>query len=443
MWFYQAIQDFLPLHKQLADQIESFCIDSRRVVDGSLFFALKGQKVDGHLFLTEAQNKGAVAAVVEKNTAVDNVSIPLLVVEDVQETLQQIAKAVVSFWNPKIIAITGSLGKTSTKDFLLAFLKEKFTVSGTPGNYNSQLTLPLTILNTPSPTQYLVLEMGLDQPGEIDKLLDIAPPDYSILTQLSHVHVEAFGTFEKLAHEKFKIFERKQTKVGVFNQDMPYAHLSNEKGSFKKIKISLEDAQANYYLSYEGQNFEVFKNQRSLFKMPSPFFDFKSHNNLLLALALADLLGVEIQKIKNVIPSLKHGPNRLQKIKKGKVVFICDAYNANLDSTENALMSLSKEPGRKIAILSGMVEQGKYSTENHQKLAKAALKYADILVGFGEELEVMRPIWKKNRKRWAFFLSYSNMLPYISKLIKKGDVVLLKGSRKNALERIVNDLNLD
>lgn len=443
MWFYQAIQKLLPLSEQLSKQIHSFCIDSRQVVSGSLFFALKGQKVDGHSFLSKVQNSGAIAAVVEKGAVADSISMPLIEVEDVQETLQQMAKAVVLFWNPKVVGITGSLGKTSTKDFLIAFLKEKFTVSGTPGNYNSQLTLPLTVLNTPKPTQYLVLEMGLDCPGEIDKLMDIAPPDYAILTQLSHVHVEAFGTFEKLAHEKFKIFERGQTQFGVFNQDMPYANLSGSKGSCQKIKTSLKDVNSDYFLDYKDTSFEVFKNQKSLFKIESPFFDFKSHNNLLLALALADHLGVEESKIKKVIPSLKHGPNRLQKVQKEKVSFICDAYNANFDSMENALMSLAKEKGRKIAILSEMVEQGNYAIENHQKLANAALKYADILIGFGEAFEVMRPIWKKSRKRWAFFLSYSNMLPYISKLIKKGDVILLKGSRKNALERIIDDLNLN
>lgn len=442
MWFYPAIEGLIPLDKSLVNKISSFCIDSRKAQKGSLFFALPGQKVDGHNYLNQAAKLGAVAAIVEKSREVQ-APINLIRVDDVKKTLQQMAKLVIEFWKPKVVAITGSLGKTSAKEFTLALLKEKFSVYGTPGNYNSQLTLPLTILNAPSPTEYIVLEMGIDQPGEMDNLVKIAPPDYAILTHLSHVHVENFETFEHLISEKLKIFQNPKASLGLYSKDAPSQALIEKKILCEKISTSLKDPQATYYLNYQNDHFEIYKNQMPYLKAASPFFDLKSHWNLLLALALADRLGVDQASILKVIPTLKHEKNRLQKIEKGGVSFICDAYNANYESAENALESLKNEKGRKIAILSDMVEQGKYHLENHEKLATKALECADVIVGLGPGFECSRPIWKKSRKRWAFFLSYSNMLPYISKLIKKGDVILLKGSRKQALERVINDLSID
>lgn len=371
-------------------------------------------------------------------------NMELIYVKDVKNTLQMLAQAIVLFWKPKIIAVTGSLGKTSTKDFLMEMLKKKYSINGTPGNYNSQLTLPLTILNTKIPAEYLVLEMGIDRPLEIDRLIEIAPPHGAILTMLAHVHVESFGSFEKLADEKMKIFDHLHTELGIYNLDMPFAEKILQKKRLKtQISYSLKDERADYFLKLEEGQFKVFKNQKLLLKAKSPFFDFKSHYNLLAAIAMADQLGVDLPIIKEVIPNLKHAPNRLEKIQKNGITFICDAYNANLDSMENALQALRKEKGRKIAILSDMVEQGAYQEENHQKLLQVALENADVLIGLGQGLKEMGSIWKKSKKRWAFFLSYSNMLAYIFKLIRKGDVILLKGSRKSALERILNDLNFN
>lgn len=444
MWFFQAIQHLLPISKTLANQIESFCIDSRKASTKSLFFALKGERVDGHQYLLQAEQNGAVAAVIEKKPSIMPQSMELIYVKDVKHVLQEMAKAVVSFWQPIIIAVTGSLGKTSTKDFLIEILKKKYSVSGTPGNYNSQLTLPLTILNVKNPTQLLVLEMGIDRPFEIDRLLEIAPPNHAILTMLAHVHVESFGTFENLAEEKMKIFTHAQTTLGLYNLDMPFSEkIFQNKTLKKKVSYSLKNENADYFLKMELEQFQIFKNKKLWIEKKSPFFDFKSHYNLLAAIAMADQLQVDTAKIESVIPYLKHAPNRLQKIHKNGITFICDAYNANLDSMENALHSLRKEKGRKIAILSDMVEQGVYQEENHQRLLQSALENADILIGFGQGLKQIGSVWRKSKKRWAFFLSYSNMLAYIFRLIRKGDIILLKGSRKSALERILNDLNFN
>lgn len=441
MWFYQAVSHLIKLPPALVDQIQYFCIDSRKAVHKSLFFALKGQKVDGHDYLDQAASNGAIVAVVDQDFVCENPPLFLVRVNDVKVTLQEMAKSLIAFWKPKIIAITGSLGKTSTKDFTLALTKPYVSIYGTPHSYNSQLTLPLTILNTPRPMDYLVLEMGLNQPGEIDVLLDIAPPTYAVLTALAHAHVEAFNDFENLALEKMKIFSRKSTQVGFYNQDIPFSSLAAQKAPKKQITYSLKDSSASFYLELKENQVSIFKDQKLFLHFNSPFFDYKSHYNLLAAVALADLLKVTPQQMLEQIPHLKHAQNRLEKVEKNGVVFICDAFNSTLDSVENALMSLPKgKSGRKIAILSDLVEQGQYNEENHIKMAEIALQYVDCLIGYGEHLHVMSSVWKKSKKKWAFFLSYSNMLAYISKTIQKGDVILVKGSRKRAMERILHDL---
>lgn len=445
MWFFQAIQKYLPIAKELADQVTGFCIDSRKVTPGSLFFALRGERVDGHDYLKQAAANGAIAALVDREIKDQNIPLELIYCRDVREALQSLAKAVIDYWKPKIIAVTGSLGKTSTKDFILAFLKSQFAVVGTPGNYNSQLTLPLTILNVKEPTEYLVLEMGIDRPGEMDRLLDIANPDYAILTMLAHVHVEPFNDFENLANEKMKIFGRKGIKQAFYNLDMPFANKINSTLSpaANAVSYSLSDRNASYFLELKDNKVQIFQGQREVASFISPFFDHKSHYNLLGAISIADTLGVSKENILNTIPLLKHASNRLEKIEKNGILFVCDAYNSNLESAENALMAIQKYPGRKIAIISDMIQQGQYHDQNHYKLAELALKHADCVIGFGSGLAILEQLGDKNKKRWAFFLSYESMLDYLMTLIQKGDVVLIKGSRKKALERIIHDLDFD
>lgn len=441
MWFYSAIQNLFPGKEALFKQVENFCIDSRKATKNSLFFALPGERVDGHDFLEKAYQNGAIAAVVSKKTQFQNLPIELIYVEDVKKTLQKAAKQVIEFWKPKIIAVTGSLGKTSVKNFIHAFTESQKSIYATPGNYNTQLTLPLTILNAKAPTEYLLLEMGMDRPNEIDFLLEIAPPDFSVLTMLAHVHIEAFSSFEALAKEKMKIFSKRG--VGFYNLDMPFSEQVPGIGEGPKISFSLQDPRADFFLKKEKNQIEIFKKGVSFLKSDTPFLDLKGHINLLGAVSVADYIGVGAEKIKAQIPLLRYEKNRLEKVHKDGVDFLCDAYNSNLDSSINALQCFSENfEGRRIGIIGAMVEQGEHCSLNHQKLANEALKHLDCLIGFGEEMKEMIPIWKKSKKRWAFFLSYPNMLGYISKMVKKGDSVLLKGSRKFALERVLNDIDI-
>lgn len=440
MWYAQAIAPLLNVSPALLDSIKHITLDSRCVEAGSLYVAIIGEKVDGHQFIDQAQKKGAVAALVHKDYSKKHPGLLLIQVEDVTSTLQQMAKKVVEFWKPIVIGITGSIGKTSTKEFVYALLNKTLSIHKTPGNFNTQLTLPITVLNTEGPTDYLLLEMGMDRPGELDRLIDIAPPDIAILTQLAHVHLEPFKTFERLAEEKLKIFGHKETELGIYSLDMPFADLAQKKGDSKKITCSLKEPSANYFLKEEKDELFFYRQGQFVLKFKPPLSDVKSRINLLFALALADTLKVSIQAIAKQIPTIQFPEKRMVELEHNGIFYLNDAYNSCVESVENALLSLAQKKGRRIAILSPMVEQGIYEVQNHQKIACLALRHADLLVGYGEEMQEMIPIWRKSGKKWAFFLSYPHLLAYLSKLLKKNDAVLIKGSRKYALERLLNDI---
>lgn len=433
MWYASLFEDQNLIPHDLLQKIEHIVLDTRAIKKNTLFAAIRGAKVDGHQFLEEAKELGAIGAIVEMSYEGPE-PFPLIRVENVKDYLQRLAKTLIQLWKPFVIGITGSIGKTSTKDYLYTLLSKTLSVHKTPGNFNSQLTLPLTILNAER-VDYLILEMGMDRPGELDRLIDIAPPDLAILTTLAHVHVESFHDFESLAHEKFKIFSHPQTKAQFYYLECPFAEKLHGKTS-----VSLKDPKADYYLKQnEGNTLELFENGQPLFTFENPLFDHKSQVNLLHALAVAKHLNVPCDVLKEQLKQIKFPEKRMQLKEYKGVLFLDDSYNSCVESVENALMTLPQREGRRIAILSDMIDQGQYSVENHEKIARLALEHADILIGIGEEFHVMVPIWKKSGKKWAFFLTYEVLSAYFNRLVKRGDTVLIKGKRLRALERVIDD----
>ncbi len=378
MWSASYLAPHLSTSATLLKQVKSWKLDSRLVQPGDLYVALRGKKVDGHQFLKEVHDRGAKAALIEKDYQGDSFKgLELIRVSSVSKTLQFLAKKLIEIWKPKIIGVTGSIGKTTTKEFIYTLLSSHLDIYKSFGNHNSQLTLPLTILNSPRPTQWLLLEMGMDRPGELDRLLDIAPPDYSIVTFLAHVHIEAFESFEHLALEKLKLFELEKTKAGIYPLEMPFSNLAKHHGGNKKITTSLINEKADYCFKKSSQTLLLYYKQKKIFDCQSPLQDPKSALNLLHAIALAHIIGLSFDQIRTQIPKIKYPEKRMQFIECRGVYFLNDAYNSCVDSVENALEALPKATGKKIAVLSEMVDQGPYSVENHQKLTQVELKHVD------------------------------------------------------------------
>ncbi len=443
MWFSPLLRSFFHLDDSLARRIRSFSVDSRKTEPGGMFFALPGEKVDGHDYLCEAEKKGALAAVVDQNYRGKDPSLHLIRVVCVQTALQELARKAVALWNPFIIGITGSVGKTSTKDFLSTLLEGSLSCIANPGNQNSQLGLPLTVLNVSETKPYLLLEMGIDRPGELDALMRIAPPDFAVLTMLAHSHIARFESFESLAREKMKIFSRPETKMRFYNRDMPFASLIEQNFPGKTISYSLKDPEADYHVHKSGRECLLYKRQKFHFRFVYPLPDESGIYNLLSAVAVADQMGISADLIRERIPALRLPKGRLEQTEVRGVHFINDAYNANVESVVNALRVLGNVRGkRRVAVLSELVEQGKYSSANHERIVREAFRQADCLIGIGAEISCMISLGKKYKKKWAFFLSYDNMKHFVRNFVRKGDVVLLKGANRYHLENLIHDFTV-
>ncbi len=401
--------------------IKGAAIDSRLVKPCDLFFALPGEKVDGHTFLKLAAAKHAAAAVVHSSYEGDDFGLPLWHVSDVRATLQNVGRELFHKHPGKIIGITGSLGKTTTKVFARAFLgKQAFA---TAKSYNSQVTLPLSAFAVRGNEKWLLLEMGMSEPGEIANLVSIAPPDIALITTVAPQHLNHFPDgVEGVMREKLSILSHPNTKLALLNHALPY--------DGPKKTFSVVDRAADYFLDQQGNvhaEGEVFAFDLDLPLMVCGL-------NVIAAIALARTLGVSWEHLQAC--RLKLPPMRFEMVKKEGIVFINDAYNANPDAMEAALKSLPKTSGKRIAVLSEMDDLGDYAKEGHERVAKAALQHVDELLCIGGDL--MEDVWKNEGRTIQKFTSRKALGTALKKLVRPGDVVLLKGARSYALEQVLD-----
>ena len=396
--------------KKLFDKFSGskICVDSRKVQSGDLYCALPGVKTHGEHFVDEALEKGASGALV--SYAYPKRGQNIIVVEDVLETLQKWAREV--FKENRsccVIGITGSLGKTTTKEFLATLLETSFNVFKTPGNANSQIGLPLAIINEFKGEEVAILEMGMTYPGQIKKLISIAPPDYALLTKVALVHAENFTSLAEIAKSKMEIFLHPQTKIGFYPKEMEFEPL----GKCLLKPFSTED------ISFEK----------------APFKEPHLLHNLSAALSICAELKVNVSA---QIGKLKLPSKRMEKVEKKGVLFLNDSYNAAPESMIAALHSLPESTGKRIAILGGMYELGQFSKESHRKVGEEALGYVDHLICYGQECTSMAEVWKAARRPFIHLNDHAQILGYLRELAKPGDVVLLKGSNSNKMWKIMD-----
>ena len=378
-------------------------IDSRLVEPGDTFFAIRGEKVDGHDFLEIAAQKGATSAVVSDSYQGPSFGLTLDCVPDVRWELQERARLFLKNNPKRVIAISGSVGKTTTKFFAKTLLEQKYRVWASPRSYNSQLTVPLSILMCDPDAEILILEMGMSEPGNISRLIEIAPPEVALLTMISLQHVDDFPDgLEGIRREKLTLFSSPKTRLCIHHES----------------------------IDWNGQVFRV--EDRYHLGWPKAVL-----HNFCAAAALAKAFGVE--EIEAAIPKLKLPPMRMEEVRRGNNLFINDAYNANPDSMVAALESLGQREGRRIAVLSEMNALGSLARREHELVAKEALKYADLLLCLGEHCDTMRCVWEKEKRPVFFCSSKLELREKLKSLIAPGDVILLKGARAYAMEEILDD----
>ncbi len=425
-------------------------IDSRKVALNDVFFALLGENTDGHRFIKSASENGASVLVVSKES--DDYAAfggAYILVEDTLEALQSLSKWYIKDFAMKKIAVTGSVGKTTTRDMTYSILSQANSTGTNYGNYNSETGLPLTLLSLDSGMKAAVLEMGMDGPGQISCLAEIAEPDIAVITNIGISHMERLGSRENIFKAKMEIaesFGRENTLVVNADDDF-LSMLAGGKLPYKLIKAGTSaDADARVFdikeLGEEGVKFSLeYGGEVMNLSLPVP----GAHNavNAAIAAAAAMEAGANRDVVVNGLASLSLTGGRLKIKKSHEVTVIDDTYNAAPESVKSALKTLASFDGkRKIAILGGMNELGDMSEASHRDVGKfAAESGTDVIITIGEKgnmiAEGARSVCKASGVQVITFDTKEGLEAELAGLIKDGDTVLVKASRTIGLETVV------
>lgn len=434
------------IHPQVLEKAAGISVDSRLVKPGDIFVALSGDRVDGHHYIEEAFHKGAIAAVVSKSYS-SPLGFALAHVEDTRAFLQKFANIVLAASKATIVAVTGSVGKTTTKNFIAHLVSEKFSTAYSPGNSNSQIGLPLAILNhLEGREKIIVLEMGMSQQGEIANLVKIAPPDMAIITAVGLAHAGNFESLEAIAEAKAELLSHPKTSLGIINRNISAFNSIAKSSRCPVISYGGAESNADYQIIHTNGFFELLEEKRSRIKFDRlPVAGKHNLDNFLAAAIAANKLGVEWPEIAERMKSLELPQKRLQISEKDGIVFVDDSYNASLMSMKAALssMPLPRAGHRKIAVLGPMAELGKFSEQCHREVADYALSELDLLFCFGAECLPMRECWEKAGKEIRFFENRISLVTALKNTINSGDVVLIKGSFASGAWKIFEEMQYD
>ena len=433
------------LKQLLEGRFSGFQVDSRLITPGDLFFALKGEKVDGHAFLAAVRQKGAAAAVISKSYQGELYGLNCIAVDDVLATLQSLAQRVHALRSPRVIAVTGSVGKTTTKEFIATLLEKKYKLAKTPGNANSQTGLPLSILNAKGDAELWVLEMGMSEPQEITRLIAIAPPEISLITRIALAHAEFFPDgLEGIAAAKAEIFSHPLTRLGILSAQAASYKASRHTGTFPKIRYALEEGStdADVLLFKEGQSLRIREEGKESPLFTLPFTASHLSENFLGAAIVARKMGMEWEEIFERAKELKLEKNRFQILEKNGVIFLNDSYNANPASMQAALFNLPtpSKGGRKIGVLGAIRPLGTFAEESHRQLGSMALECVDHLLCLGEECAPMIELFERAGRPAELHESVEALKARVHALALPGDVVLIKGSNSNQLWKILEEV---
>ena len=428
-------------------------IDSRKAKDGDLFFAIKGENTDGHHYVDAALANGAVGAVISQPKAVEEqLDKNLLICENTIRFLQDLAKLIRQNITLPVIAVTGSTGKTTTKDMVFSILKEKFNTVKTEGNYNNELGLPLTLCGITKEHEALVLEMGMRGLGQISFLCQMAQPTHGIITNIGQVHAELLGSQEKIAQAKAELLEFIPPKGSIFlnSKDRQLLKPWLERCPGAVIWFGLDSyadiwAADIRYLGEEGSQFTVhFAGDTQDVELNIP----GEHNilNALAAIGIARGLDISWKEIKRGLAGIELTAMRLQieNTRQGAKI-INDTYNANPTSMEAAIKVLNEISGeRKIAVLGDMYELGIYEETEHYHMGQIAYQEnVDLLVAVGKLGELIgKGAIQAGMKeeKIKFYDNNITALEFLKEIIISGDLILVKGSRGMKMETIVQGL---
>lgn len=426
------------------EYITGVTTDSRNIDEGNLFFPLIGDVFNGHEFVEKAILGGVKAVVWQKSEKNPPKDVPIIFVEDTLLALQSLAKAYISELDTKVIGITGSNGKTTTKDMVAAVLETTYKVHKTKGNFNNHIGLPLTILSMSEDTEMGVLEMGMSGKGEIELLSHIAHPDVAIITNIGESHLMDLGSREGIAEAKLEITTGlKKDGVFIYHGDEP---LLQERVPAKSLNsVTFGEATTNDYFptnikqELTGTSFEVNNEEYFI-----PVLGKHNVSNALAAYAVADYFGIKKDAIREGFSSIKLTGMRLELIEsKIGASIINDAYNASPTSMMAAINLVENLDGfdQKFVVLGDMLELGNEEKEFHQQVGRSI--NPDNISHIYTYGKLGREIARGAQERYSnehvhHFDDKQELIKHLTSLVKENDVVLVKASRGMKLEEVVN-----
>ena len=427
--------------------VTNITIDSRKVTEGSMFVAIKGERVDGHNFVQSTLEQGAVCALVEKMPETEGTYI---LVESTLQAIKDIAEEYRKTLKAKVVGITGSVGKTSTKEMVASILEQKYKVTKTLGNFNNEIGLPLTVFRMEEEDDIAILEMGISDFGEMSRLTKIAKPDICIITNIGQCHLENLGDRDGVLKAKSEIFECMQENGTVIlnGEDDKLTTIKNVKGVTPKF-FGLEENGENFAVAknivdkgMEGTELTIaFEDGESIDALIPVAGNHMVYNALAGAIA-GKVLGLTNQQMKAGIESYQSIAGRNHTIRTENFTILDDCYNANPMSMKAAIDIISKSQGRKVAVLGDMFELGEEELNLHGEVGEHAGKsQIDLLICVGERSKVMAEEARKySNKVVLHYEDREEVIGKIGSLLKKGDTILLKASHGMGFDKIVKYL---
>jgi UDP-N-acetylmuramoyl-tripeptide--D-alanyl-D-alanine ligase len=419
--------------------------DSRTIKPGELFVALRGENFDGHNFLEQVAGAGAAGAIVSQDvTAKLPAEFALLRAPDTLVAYQRLAANYRRSLSLKVLCITGSNGKTSTKDFTASILGRAYRVTKTVGNFNNHVGLPRTVLETNREDELAVWEIGMNHPGEIAVLARIALPDAAIITNIGRAHIEFMGSLEAIAREKGTLAEAvKADGFVVLNADDQFSEPIAKQSSARVIFAGIKNGEiqaAEVQQTADGNEFTIIEGaHRCRAQLPVPGLHMVQ--NAMLAVAAGRAFGVSLEDCAAGLASTPLTKARLQIREINGVQFIDDSYNANPDSMKAALRTLMEleSEGKRVAVLGKMLELGSESERGHREVGEtAAIFGVDYLIGLGDDA-IARAAQHAGLENSIVAQNASEAAEKLSDIVSTGDLVLIKGSRFSRTELVLEE----
>ena len=433
--------------------ISSVVVDSRQVTPGSLFVALEGQKHDGHEFVLDAFVKGAKAALVERVPAVPSVQsdtgrLPMIVVENTLSALLQLA----GYWrqklNLKVIGVTGSVGKTTTKEVIAGLLEQRYRVLKSEGNLNTEIGMPLTLLKATPRHEVLVLEMGMYDLGEIRTLAGLSRPDVGVVTNVGPTHLERLGSIERIADAKAELVEElPDGGLAILNFDDERVRAMSSRTRARVAYYGL-DSEADFWADnvqgrgLQGIEFDLHR-ERAQIHVRMPLLGLHSVHAALAASAVGSGLGMSLDEVAAGLHEVSPALRLIVAAGVNGSTIIDDSYNASPASTLAALNLLADLEGRKVAVLGDMLELGSYQDEGHRLVGRRAADVSAILVAVGQLGQIIgqEALASGKSSNTVFFANSSEeAVQILNDLLQPVDCVLVKGSRGMRMEDIVEGI---